>query len=105
MADINAFAPYEATTVSIAATTSSGQVALPARATNGQDHIRVYNSGTTTAFIKQGTSSSVVAATTTDVPIPGGGVEIFSCPAGITNVAAIMASSTGTIYFTLGKGI
>lgn len=100
--NINAFQPNDANTVNLATGTSTGNVALPTRVSNG---LRVYNSGTDTVFIKFGTSSSVTAATTTSMPIPGGAVEILSCPPTYTHVAAITASGTPTVYFTTGDGI
>lgn len=107
MTAIDLFQPNDGQTVNISYTSSgtSAQVALPTRASNGNETIRVYNNLAVVAYIKFGTSSSVTATASADIPIPSLGVEAFSCPVGITNVAAIPASSTsGNIYFTIGKG-
>lgn len=88
------------TTVSISASTSTGRVALP---TTGNLTIRVYNGTSALAFIKFG--DSTVEAAATDTPIPAGIPCGFTPPANATHVAAILASGTGTVYFTAGSGI
>lgn len=95
-------------TANIAATTTSANVALPIGCPptgSERPQVRVYNSGTTLAFIAFGDSS--VAATASSIPIPPGAsipVEKFSVPFGATHVACILASGTGTVYFTSGFG-
>ncbi len=104
MTDINAFQAYQNSTVNLAVTNSSGNVALPTRASNGNQTIRIYNKGATEVFIRFGTDSTVVASASTDMPIAPGEIEVQGCPASFTYVAGITASSTATIYFTLGFG-
>ncbi len=104
---IDLFQPYDGQTVNVSfsGSASSAQVALASRASNGSDTIRVFNALTVTAYVKFGTSSSVAATTSADMPIPTGSVEAFSLPPGITNVAAIPDSSTsGKVFFSIGKG-
>lgn len=86
-------------TVNIAATTTTGRVALP---TTGAAQVAVVNDGATTAFVKFG--NSTVEATTSDTPILAGSVRGFTVPSNATHVAAIMSSSTATVYFTMGDG-
>lgn len=93
-------------TVSIAATTTTGNVAItPATSKNPElaGTLRVVNAGTTVMFFKQGVGGSL-AATAADVPIAPGATETFQLQADTDHVAALTASSTGTIYFTPGQG-
>lgn len=105
--DVRPFFPIDPT-VNIPATTASAQVALtlPASQQNQEvpSTVRVVNPGLAVAFIEFGTSSAVVAAVATSMPIPPGSQQTFLLPLGITNAAAIMASGSATIYFTSGKG-
>lgn len=82
-------------TVSIAATTSSGSVAFDA---TGAGTVRVYNDGTTPAMVAFG-----AVATADDCIVPPG-LSTLYLPDGVTEVAAIMATGSATLYFTPGKG-
>ncbi len=92
-------------TVSNAFSTGNEVLALtvPANTVHGYS-VRVYNSGTDTLFINFGTSSAVVAALATSMPIPGSTVETFTLDNNITHVAGISAAGTPTVYFTSGGG-
>lgn len=79
-------------TVSIAATTSSGNVAI----VGDPQVVQVSNAGTTVAFVSFGTAVGLVA-TAADIPVPGG-ATLYLHKAGATYMAAIMASGTATIY-------
>jgi hypothetical protein len=97
-----AFAPA-GNTVSLAVTTATARVALTAPATAGAYQVRLYNAGTATAFVTFGTvtANGVVA---TSMPIPSGGIEVFSVASTVTHVAAITSSGTATLYATTGYG-
>jgi hypothetical protein len=97
-----AFRPFASGTVNIAATTSSGRVTLPVPV-NEESTVLVHNAGTTLAFVEFGPSASVAASTTTSMPIPAGAHRVVQTGKA-TGAAAIMASSTATIYFTAGTG-
>jgi hypothetical protein len=87
-------------TVSLAATGSTGSVALsPSPVTNKT--VAVHNAGTTLAFIKFGGLS--VTAAVTDFPVPAG-AQIRLDAGDNTYVAGIMSSGTATLYFTSGIG-
>lgn len=101
---IEPFQPFNNTTVNLAVSTSTGNVALPARSTNGEN-VRLHNAGSATVFISFGTSSAATAATATGMPLPSGAVEIFSCSPTVTHIAAITASGSATLYATLGHGV
>jgi len=96
------FAITNTSTVNISATTSSASVALPSGIPSRS--LRIFNNAGAVAFIAFG-GSSITAATSTSVPIAVGAVEVLSIPPEATYVAAILASGTGTVYFTVGFGI
>ena len=95
------FAPGNTVKITVAA--ASGRVALQER--RGPFQVRVCNLGTATAWIKFG--DGTVAATTSDLPIPGNGfTEVITVNPDTATpyVAAIAAAATGDIAFTLGGG-
>lgn len=104
---IKSFNPTPGATVSLTAGTSTGRVKLDANAAEAEVGIRIVNSGTDMAFIRQG--DNTVVATTGDMPIMPGEIEVFNfkIPYGTTGlwVAAITASGTPTLYFTTGVGV
>lgn len=79
-------------TVSISATTTSANSAI----VGDPQAVQVHNTGTTLAFIAFGTAAGL-AATTADIPLPGG-ATLYLHKAGATYIAALMASGTATIY-------
>ena len=95
------FAITNSSTVSISATTSSASIALPAGIAGRQ--VRIFNNAGAVAFVAFG-GSAITADTTTSVPIAVGAVEVLSIPPEVTYVAAILASGTGSVYFTGGFG-
>jgi len=98
------FLPDKAVTVTVSATTSSSRGAITfagSKATFPQ--ARVYNAGSVAVFVEFG--SSTVAATTADMPIAPGAVEVFTLEDGDTHMAAITASSSASVYVTAGRGV
>lgn len=97
----------EAATTKVSATTSSAAGALSKMPT-GRVQIRAHNAGTTLAFIRKGTDSTVTALVS-DMPLPAGAVEVLTLnnteKSPITHMAAIYASGSGDVYFTVGTGI
>ena len=71
--------------------------------------VRLYNAGSATVFFKAGPAG--VTAATTDTPLPSGAIEVFNLTptvdtaGGCSHIAAITASSTATLYITVGQGI
>ena len=100
------FHPVVGSTVSISATTSSSATALSSVPV-GRFHLRIFNAGSATVFITRG--GSTVAATTSSYPVPSGAIEVITInnpdANPVTHVAAITASGTATVYFTVGWGI
>ena len=101
-----AFTPNQPTR-QIAATSTSGMVSF-----NPCDAILVYNAGTVLAFtqLQQG-GTTTVATTAAGQPIPPGGSVLIGTPGvigidskPITQMAAITAASTTTLYVTPGSG-
>lgn len=105
---MQAFRPTDQSTVSLAATATTGNVALegdPAMA------YLIVNEGPSTAFFRFG-SSSVTAtvpsgATGGSTPIQPGTTQTFRPPVtDATHFAAICGTSgTATIYVTAGEGV
>lgn len=95
------FRPAGGSTVNINVTSTTANVQVTA--SSGMQQVRIMNDGTATAWIRFGTDNTVVA-TTSNMPVPAGGVEVLSHQ-GPLWVAAIAAGSTGKIYFTPGEGV
>jgi hypothetical protein len=104
LAATSAFAqsPFQASgnTVTLSVTGATARVAV---ATDGYNTaIRVFNSGAVPVFLACG-DVTVVAATTTSMPIAAGTVEILGCGKGY--IAGISAGTAATVYLTPGAGI
>lgn len=105
----NAFDTFcPAGTANIAATTTSANVALPipSNGVGERPQVRIYNSSSSVAFIAFG-DSSVTAAAATGIPVHSNATDIpekFTVPFGATHVACILATGSGTVYFTSGFG-
>lgn len=82
-------------TAVIAASTTSARAAYPAVTA----YVRVFNEGTTTAFLRSG-DVSVVATSTTGQALGGGKSTVFFHDQNDTHLAVILASGTGNIYFS-----
>lgn len=97
----------EGNTVNIAATGSTGNVALgiPA-ASMPQPEIQceIYNADDTDVVFVQFGGSGVTASATASRPIPPGQWVVADVPAGATHVAAITSGGNATAYFTPGTG-
>lgn len=118
--------PRDQSTVSLAATSTTGNVALGGSATTTlgalqSTQIIVTSPATTNglsggtaasiAYIRFGTSSAIAAtapngATPGSIPILPGSIQTFTVPAGYyTHVAAITpATGAATLFFTQGYG-
>lgn len=93
-------------TVNVTADSSGASVALTilgGTSQQGSRSIRVYNALSEDVFIAFG-DSSITTATTTGVPIPAGGVEVFEVSPKATHLAARTASGSGSVYATSGRG-
>lgn len=119
--------PRDQSTVSLAATSTTGNVALGGSATTTQGVLQttqiIVTSPATTnglsggtaasiAYIRFGTSSAIAAtapngATPGSIPILPGSIQTFTVPASYyTHVAAITPSTGGaTLFFTQGYGV
>lgn len=95
-ASVDGFAP-NGSTATLAVTTSTGRVALPAGTV-----VLVSNTGSTTAFAKLGSGS--VTAATTDIPIFGNSTIAMTVGANV-DLAAITASGTTTLNLQGGTGL
>ena len=96
-----AFSPM-GSTVNLAATTTTGSVALSGFGAGG-GNVRVYNSGAVVVFINFG-GSAVTAVLTTSMPLAPGATEVFAVGEGMY-LAGITASGSATVYATIGHGV
>ena len=88
-------------TLSLTATTSGASVTLNASGAASQC-IRIYNAGTVAAYLRASLGAST-PSTSTDLPIPPGGVEVFS-KGDCDTISAITATGSAALYITPGEG-
>jgi hypothetical protein len=86
-------------TVTLPASTTSANKALA----GGGSAVLVYNAASATAFFRLGAASSLTASAT-DTPVPAGQRMLVDGGPFVTYAAAVLASGTGNVYFTLGDG-
>lgn len=98
--EINAFSP-RGPTVSLAVTGATGRVQVQSSDTNSPN-MRVYNSGTVVVFLACG-DVTVIATTTSSMPIAPGTVEVIGCAQ--LYIAGISGGTAATVYLTPGSGI
>lgn len=102
---VRSFFPTTDGTAHIDATGTSANVKVAVGST-GPIQVRLYNAGTDPVFIRPGSDSTVVA-TTSDMPVAPGSVEVITLdiPEGGSLWIAAITASGATIYFTVGAGI
>lgn len=98
-------------TVNIAATTTTQNVALPSTAnaalgfqSSDGDTVLVFNASANLAFVEFGADSTVTASLSTSFPVPPNSTRLIGVGSYARYAAAILASATGTVYFSRGKG-
>ena len=92
------FAPE--TTVSVVASSSESEN-VDISGSDSNFTARLFNSGSNTVFVAFG--SSTVAATLSDMPVPGGLVEVVHTEFTITHCGVITTSGSATLYITNGS--
>lgn len=95
--------PFElsGTTVSIAATTATANVAVAP--TMGRVRV-VVKGGTSLVFLRAGVGIGTTAAVT-DTPVLATGTDqVFGVPLGTTYIAAITDTGTASVYLHVGDG-
>ena len=97
------FTPFtgDTTAVSVSGTTARGLLNRPSATEGGRVTCSVYNATAVRVYIQFG--DVTVESTTAKMPIPAGGVEVFSIGAA-TYIAGITDTGTGTVYATPGVG-
>ncbi|MBA9067433.1 sugar/nucleoside kinase (ribokinase family) [Methylobacterium sp. RAS18] len=97
------FRPVDRSTALLAATTASGANRIALKRAGGEaQHVRLHNPGPSMLFVRFG--DSTVTATTADLPLPVGAVEVLDTT-GATHVDAVTASGSSLLYATCGKGL
>jgi hypothetical protein len=86
-------------TVSVAAGTSSTAVAI----SGSGPSLLVYNGSTSTAFLRLG-ATTVLTATTADLPVPAGSRVLLGIGATVAAAAIILSTGTGPVFLTRGSG-
>lgn len=86
-------------TVSLSAGTASSAVAL----SGGGESVVVTNAAQAVAFVTFGPTAAVTA-TTAGMPVLPGGRVLLAAHAHTRFAAAVLASGSGSLYFTLGDG-
>ena len=107
------FRPSQGTTKTLSATGTSGNVTFDAKDVSastanagtigGHSVIRAYNAGTAIVFVRWGVGAQT--ATTADMPLIPGVVEVFSKAWQDDTFAGITGSGTATVYVTPGEGV
>jgi hypothetical protein len=69
----------------------------------GGHAVLVYNATGATAFFRLG-ASPALTATTADTPVPPGARMLVDAGPFVNQVAVVLGSGTGAVYFTLGDG-
>ncbi|CAB4203029.1 hypothetical protein UFOVP1365_21 [uncultured Caudovirales phage] len=93
------FRPFLGGTKSISVSSTSAETTI----SGNPKQLRLTNTGTSVCFFRFG-SSTQTAVATTDMPVLPGVSVVVSVPVGTTNVAAITAALTTTLYVTPGYG-
>lgn len=106
---MKAFHPIPGSTVSIAATSTSANIAIPTAALLATSVRVVITSGTAFARIRSGVGNTTTATSLTanvggDPAVLPTSVECFSINAGDTYIAAKTDAGTCTVEFTFGFG-
>lgn len=86
-------------TVAVSASASAASVAL----VGGGSSVLVFNGAGTVAFVRFG-MDGVIAANATDLPVPPGQRVLVDAGPRVTYGSAVLASGTGSVYFTRGDG-
>jgi len=95
-----AFRAIDGSTIAVAASTSNATGTFVNAPVGPEFQARVYNACTTTAFIRFNG-----VATTSNIPIPAGVVEVYTVAINSTSIGVILASGSGcNVYVTLGRG-
>jgi len=101
-----AFMPVDNATVMVGVSTSWMAGAIKGRP-SGPFQLRLYNALASAVFYRVGDSS--VQATSADVPLPPGAVEIITVRNADarpdTHIAFVAASGSGSVYASTGNGL
>lgn len=100
------FTPVDDATASVTATTSGADRTAIKQQPTGAHQLRLYNAGTGTIFWAAG--GATVTAALTDVPLPGGAIEVVTlanaAAAPLTHLAAVTQTGAAVLYATTGEG-
>lgn len=86
-------------TTSVAASTAAAATMLA----SGGSSILVFNNSGAVAFVRFGMNTTP-AASTGDTPVPAGARMLLDAGTLVTHASAVLASGTGSVFFTRGDG-
>ena len=98
-----AFSPATWSGVPLTASTTTSRVSVDGSSSQTVQGVRVVNEGSAVAYIVAG--DSTVVATTSGLRVMPNSVEVFLIPPLATHMAAITASGTAQLSFTIGMGV
>lgn len=87
----------------ISCASSTAATALPTTIAQQKANLELQNAGAATIFVEWG-GSTIQATTTTGYPVLAGQSKVITVPPTTTHIACIVASSTHTLYVTVGSG-
>lgn len=90
-------------TASLDADSTTDRVELPKPQSGETRNVRVHNAGLVPAFLRFG-DAAVTATLVAGMPVAAGNTEMFEIGAGVSHCAALTASGTAMVYFTIGSG-
>ena len=98
------FSPRSDQSIKVTMNGASVATATAIAGAGGSPQVRVCNLSTGPVWVKFGVSG-LTADVTNDMPIPAGGVEVFTIqPESAARFAAAIGSGAGDVWFTLGDG-
>lgn len=101
------FGPVQSGTIAMTTASSVGaswtQFSVPGG--SPLQSLRVGNAGSGPCFVRFGKNAQTATTTgTRDHPLLIGNIEVWDIPAGCDNIAAILESGTGKLYWSIGEG-
>lgn len=101
---LRAFRPVDAT---VKISVASSAATTPITGLQSIRSLRLFNAGSETVFISFiGTKATGLPATVNDsLPLPAGQTEVFTIAADVTGISTIAATTSSTLYMTVGEGL
>jgi hypothetical protein len=106
--NVQPFSPVFGSTIAIVPTGSNSVATFTASQAIAANCVRIVNKSNVDIAVEFGSSTAVATFPTPGTPgdmvVPAGATEIFSKGSGVTSVALVGSSATGSVYLTPGEG-